>query len=107
MSPLAFVSACDRLGSSQVCGDKTWVRGIKKKMKWIYLGESTVVPDVPVVGEAIPDVAQSTLLDVLLDRIEYFLFGNFHLGVGPAGNLDYHVEDTLVSISEEGDIVEW
>jgi len=71
------------------------------------LGESTVVPDVPMVGEAVPDVAQSTLLYVLLDRIEGFFLGNFHLGVGPAGNLDYHVEDTLVLIGKERDVVEW
>ena len=40
------------------------------KRENIYLWESTVVPDVPMVGEAVPDVAQSTLLYVLLDRIE-------------------------------------
>jgi hypothetical protein len=58
------------------------------------------------VGEAVPDKAQSTFFNVLFDRIEWFLFGNFHLGVGPAGNLDYHVEDTLVLICEERDVVE-
>lgn len=58
------------------------------------------------VGEAVSDEAQSTFFDVLFDRIKEFLFGNFHLGVGPAGNLDYHVEDTLVLIGEERDVVE-
>ena len=58
------------------------------------------------VGKAVPDEAQSTFFNVLFDRIEYFLFGNFHLSIGPAGDLDYHVEDTLVLIGEERDVVE-
>ena len=58
------------------------------------------------VGEAVPDKAQSTFFNVLFDRIKWFLFGNFHLSIGPAGDLDYHVEDTLVLIGEERDVVE-
>ena len=59
------------------------------------------------VGEAVPHVAQFTFFDVLFDRIEGFLFGDFHLSVGPTGNLDYHVEDVLVLISEKRDVMEW
>lgn len=71
------------------------------------MGESTVVPDVPVVGETVPDVSKPPLLDILLDGIEGFFFGDLHLGVGPARHLDNHVEDTIVLISEERNIVEW
>jgi len=42
----------------------------KGNMNITYLGESTVVPNVPVVGEAIAHEAQTTLLDVLLDGVE-------------------------------------
>ena len=52
------------------------------------------------VGEAVPDKAQSAFFNVLFNGIEYFLFGNFHLSIGPAGNLDDHVEDALVLIGE-------
>ena len=71
-----------------------------------HLRESTVVPDVPVVGEAVAHVAQTALLDVLLDGIERLLLGDFHLGVGPAGDLDDHVEDAIALIGEERDVVE-
>jgi len=70
------------------------------------LGESTVVPDVTVVGEAVADVAETALLDVLLDGIEELAGGDLHLRIGPAGDLDDHVEDTLVLVGEEGDVVE-
>jgi hypothetical protein len=70
------------------------------------LGESTVVPDVAMVGEAIPDVSQFTLFDILLDRIKRLLFGDLHLGVCPARDLDDHVEDAIVLVCEERDVVE-
>jgi hypothetical protein len=70
------------------------------------LGEGTVVPDVSVVGEAVAHVAQTTLLDVLLDGVERLLLGDFHLGIGPAGNLDDHVEYAIVPIRKERDVVE-
>jgi len=70
------------------------------------LGESTVVPNVPVVGEAVAHIAQTTLLDVLLDGVERLLLGDFHLGIGPAGNLDDHVEDAIVPICKERDVME-
>ena len=69
------------------------------------LRESTVIPDVTVVGETVPDIAQLASLDVLLDGVERLLFGDLHLGVGPAGDFYDHVEDALVLISKEGDIV--
>jgi hypothetical protein len=70
------------------------------------LRESTVVPDVSVMGEAIAHVAQTTLLDVLLDRVERLLLRDLHLGIGPAGNFDDHVEDAVVLVREKWDIVE-
>ena len=70
------------------------------------LREGTIVPDVAVVGEAVAHVAQATLLDVLFDGVERLLLGDFHLGVGPAGNLDDHVEYAIALIGEERDVVE-
>lgn len=69
------------------------------------LGESAVVPDIPVVGEAVPNEAELALLDILLDGVEGFLLGDLHLGVGPAGDLDDHVEDTSILVGEQGDVV--
>ena len=71
-----------------------------------HLGEGAVVPDVPVVGEAVADVAQTAALDVLLDGVERLLLGGLHLCVRPAGDLDDHVEDAIVLVGEEGDVVE-
>jgi hypothetical protein len=68
------------------------------------LGESTVVPDVTVVGETVPHESELSLLDVLLDGVEGFLLGDLHLGVGPSGNLDDHVQDGLGLVGEEGDV---
>jgi hypothetical protein len=58
------------------------------------------------VGEAVAHVAQTALFDVLLDGIERLLLGDFHFGVGPAGDLDDHVEDAIALIGEERDVVE-
>jgi len=71
------------------------------------LGESAVVPDVTVVRETVANITQSTLLDILFDRVEGLFFRDLHFGVGPAGNLDDHVEDAIVLVSEEGDVVPW
>jgi hypothetical protein len=70
------------------------------------LREGTIVPDVAVVREAVAHVAQATLLDVLFDGVERLLLGDFHLGVGPAGNLDDHVEYAIALIGEKRDVVE-
>ena len=75
-------------------------------MKLADLRESAVVPDVAVVGEAVAHVAQATLFDVLFDGIERLLLADFHLGVGPAGNLDDHVEYAIALIGEERDVME-
>lgn len=42
------------------------------------------------VGETVSDVSELALLNVLLDRVERLFLGDFHLGVGPSGNLDNH-----------------
>lgn len=71
------------------------------------LRESTVVPDVTVVREAVANVAEPASLNILLDRIEGFFFGDFQLGVGPARNFDDHVENAAVLVSKEGDVMPW
>ena len=74
---------------------------------WLaHLGECTVIPDVARVGETVADEAQLALLCVLLDRVEIFFFGCFHLGVGPTRNLNDHVEDAVVAVCKEGDVME-
>ena len=45
-----------------------------------YLGEGTVVPEVALVGEAVTDVAELALLDVLLDGVEGLLLGDLKYG---------------------------
>jgi len=70
------------------------------------LREGAVVPDVPVMREAVADEAQSALFDVLLDRVERLLLGYLHLGIGPTRHLDDHVEDAIGLVSKEGDVVE-
>jgi hypothetical protein len=92
-----------------------------------HLWEGTVVPEVALVGEAVPHVAELALLDVLLDGVECLLLGDLwvssasrcilcycslpstylHLGIGPAGHLDDHVEDRLLLIGIEGNVVPW
>ncbi len=41
--------------------------------RWVYLRERSVVPDVPVMREAIVHETQLPLLLVLLDRIQFIL----------------------------------
>ena len=69
------------------------------------LRESTVVPDVTVVREAVTDVTETALLDILLDGVERLLLGDFHLGVGPTGDLDDHVEDAIGLVGEQRNVV--
>lgn len=71
-----------------------------------YLGKSTVVPDVAVVREAVADEAELALLNVLLDGVEGLILGDLELGVGPAGNLDDHVEDVLGLVGIQRNVVE-
>lgn len=39
-----------------------------------YLREGTIVPEVAVMREAIANISELALLDVLLDRVHWFLF---------------------------------
>jgi hypothetical protein len=98
---------------------------------WAYLGEGTVVPEVALVGEAVAHKAKLALLDVLLDGVEELILGDLFaaaivvsmpswkghgpydsslthlkLGIGPARNLNDHVQDRLFGIGKQGDIVE-
>ena len=41
-----------------------------------YLREGTVVPEVTLVGEAVADEAELSLLDVLLDGVQELLLGD-------------------------------
>jgi len=70
------------------------------------LRECTVVPDVTVVGEAVANETQTTLLDVLLDGIEWLFLGYLEFGVGPAGDFDNHVEDAIALVGKERNVVE-
>jgi len=70
------------------------------------LGESSVVPDVTVVGETVPDESEFTLLDILLDGVEGLILGDLKLGVGPSRDFNDHVEDGLGLVGKEGNVVE-
>jgi hypothetical protein len=59
-----------------------------------------------VVREAVPHKAQLATLNVLLDGVERLVFGDLHLCVRPARNLDNHVQDTLVLVGEERNVME-
>ncbi len=82
-------------------------RNVTSRDDRTHLRESAVVPDISVVGEAVPHETQFSALDVLLDRVESLLLRDFHLRVGPAGDFNDHVEDAVVLIGEKGDIVPW
>ena len=58
-------------------------------------------------GEAIANETQATLLDVLLDWIEWLLLGDLELCVGPTRDLDNHVEDAIALVGKKRDVVEW
>ena len=55
--------------------------------------------------KTVAHIAQPSLFYILFDRIERFFLGDLHLCVGPAGNLDDHVEDAVVLVGKEGDVV--
>jgi hypothetical protein len=81
-------------GSSQVYGRRS---GGEEDMQrhtacnWTYLRESSVVPDVTMVGEAISNESKLVLFDILLDGIEKLFLANLQLRVSPSGNLNDHV----------------
>lgn len=58
------------------------------------------------VGEAVADETQTTLLGVLFDGIEGLLLADLHLGIGPTRDLDDHVEDAIALVGEKRDVVE-
>jgi len=82
--------------------------GFSVRLSRVFPGlrEGAIVPDVPVVREAVANVSQPTLLNILLDWVEGFLLGDLHLRVGPARDLNDHVEDAIVLVSEERNVVE-
>jgi hypothetical protein len=41
-----------------------------------YLREGTVVPQIALVGEAVADISELALLDILLNRVEELLLGD-------------------------------
>ena len=70
------------------------------------MGKCTVIPDVPVVREAVAYKAQAAFLNILLDGVERLLFRDFHFGISPTRDFDDHVEDAIALVGEEWDIVE-
>merc|ERR1719184_5246 len=74
-------------------------------MVWILpcLRDCPVVPDIPVVREAVSNIPKFALLDILLNRVQGRLQIYFHLGIGPTRNLHHHVVDTRTS--KHGDVV--
>ena len=56
-------------------------------------------------GEAVAHVSELALLDILLDGVERLLLGDFHLGVGPTGNLADHVEDAIGLVGKQRNVV--
>ena len=57
-------------------------------------------------GEAVPDVAETTALDILFDGIEELFLGDLHFCISPSGDFNYHVQYVMVLVCEEGNIVE-
>jgi hypothetical protein len=71
------------------------------------LRESAIIPQIPLMREAVPHEPQLALLDILLDRVQQLLFRDLLLGIGPSWDLHNHVQDCLLLISVEWDIMEW
>jgi len=57
-------------------------------------------------GEAIADEPQLALLGVLLDGVQELILGDLLLGIGPARDLNNHVEHRLLGVGVEGDVME-
>jgi len=70
------------------------------------LGESTIVPEITLVREAVADESELALLDVLLDGVEELFLRDLELAVCPSWDLNNHVQDGLLLIGIERDIVE-
>ncbi len=86
----------------------------------MYLWKCSIVPEIAFVREAIADVAELPLLNVLLDGVQRLFLGDLeehvnsnprlgvwafvkslaylHLSIGPSWNLDNHIQDCLLLI---------
>lgn len=71
----------------------------------IYLRECAIVPDITMVREAITHEARFVVLDILLDGIEGLFLADLQFCVGPARNLDNHVEDLVSFFCVERNVV--
>ncbi len=71
------------------------------------LRERAIVPDVSMVREAIPHVAEAPAFDILLDRIERLVPGGLHLSVRPSRYFDDDIQYALVLVGKERNIVKW
>jgi len=82
--------------------------GLRVDLVWVFpsLGESSVVPEIALVWEAVTDETKLALLGVLEDWVELSLLGDLHLSIGPAWDLDDHVKDSVLLIGVQWDIME-
>ena len=95
-----------------------------------YLRKSTIIPEIAVMREAIANVSELTLLDVLLDGVHWFLFrylhsilvrsspcnrshadksfelAYFHLCVSPSWDFDNHIQHRLLLVGIQRNVME-
>ena len=70
-------------------------------LKWAcHLRESTIVPKIAVIGKAVVDITEFTLLHVLLDGVEFFSNGNLRI------DREYVVQTTLCTYRIAGNFGE-
>jgi hypothetical protein len=68
-----------------------------------YLREGSVVPEVALVGEAVPHEAQLALLDVLFDGVERLLFGDLVLSaIEPAAMRQLGPRTSIFALVQRG-----
>lgn len=74
---------------------------------WVFpgLGEGTIVVDVAMVRETVAHKSQLSLLGILKNGVQLILLGDLHFGVSPSGNLNNHVQDSLLFIGIQGDVM--
>lgn len=63
-------------GLGKVSHEPSKTDNLKARLGWTYAREGTVVPEVTLVGEAVTDVTELALLDILLDGVEELLLGD-------------------------------
>lgn len=71
--------------------------------EFFYLGKCTVVPKVTFMGKTITNIAEFTLLDVLLDWVQGFLLGDLSQQLVSPGD---GLIDSLEGCSERNDFWE-